>query len=177
MTSVKKAPIHRRLLWRAPIVVAMALVGMAVLTTVPALATDAIGVTTTILAGPVPFDNIGVRLMTNDWKIRLQTNSATDFYVVDNVFDPNGNTGWHSHPGPSLITVVAGTITEYEGDDPMCTPHVYPAGTGFVDKGGDHHVHLLRNEGTIPAETIASQLIPAGALRRIDEPDPGYCPF
>lgn len=152
----------------------MAFVGMAVLTTVPAMATASIGVSTTILAGPVPFDKIGVRLMTDAWKIRLQTNSATDFYVVDNVFDPNGNTGWHSHPGPSLVTVVAGTITVYEGDDPLCTPHVYPAGTGFVDGGG---THLLRNEGTIPAETIASQLIPAGALSRIDEPDPGYCPF
>jgi hypothetical protein len=32
---------------------------------------------------------------------------------------------------------------------------------GFVDPGGEH-VHILRNEGTVEARTIAVQLIPAG---------------
>jgi hypothetical protein len=176
MIIVKEKSIHHWPLWRTSLVVTMALAIIGGLTAVPAKATDPVGVTTTILTGPISFDAFGVHLRTDDWKIRLQTNSASDVYVVDNVFDPNGNTGWHSHPGPSLVTVVAGTITAYEGDDPLCTPHVYAAGTGFVDEGGTH-VHLLRNEGTIPAETIATQIIPAGALRRIDEPDPGHCSF
>ena len=153
----------------------MVLSAIGTLIAVPAMATDPIGVTTTILAGPSSFTGIGVHLRTDDWKIRLETNATTDVYVVDNVFDPNGNTGWHTHPGPSLVTVIAGTLTVYEGDDPLCTPHVYPAGTGFVDKGGD--VHLVRNEGTIPAEDIATQLVPAGADRKIDATDPGFCPF
>ena len=49
-------------------------------------------------------------------------------------------------------------------------------GMGFVDPGGDH-VHLLRNEGSTDGATIAVQLIPAAATRRIDVPDPGNCPF
>jgi hypothetical protein len=36
---------------------------------------------------------------------------------------------------------------------------------------------MLRNEGTVQAETIAVQLVPKDAVRRIDEPDPGYCHF
>jgi hypothetical protein len=47
---------------------------------------------------------------------------------------------------------------------------------GFVDPGGDH-VHVLRNEGSVEARTIAVQLIPAGAPRRIDADGPSSCPF
>jgi hypothetical protein len=70
----------------------------------------------------------------------------------------------------------AGTVTAYEGDDRKCRPHVYTQGMGFVDPGGDH-VHILRNEGTVEARTIAVQLIPADAIRRIDAEDPGNCTF
>jgi hypothetical protein len=95
---------------------------------------------------------------------------------VSNVLAPGGQTGWHTHPGPSLITVKSGTITAYDGDDPTCSPTVYPAGSGFVDPG-DGHVHILRNEGTVVAETIAVQILGAGSVRRIDVPAPGTCPF
>jgi quercetin dioxygenase-like cupin family protein len=110
------------------------------------------------------------------WRARLRTHGLSDFYVVDNKFAVGGTTGWHSHPGPSLIFVVAGQITNYHGDDPACTPHVYTAGQAFTDEGGAD-VHMLRNEGTVQAETIAVQLVPKDAVRRIDEPDPGYCHF
>jgi hypothetical protein len=87
-----------------------------------------------------------------------------------------GHTGWHTHPGPSLITVKSGTITAYDGDDPTCSPTVYSAGEGFVDPG-DGHVHILRNEAGVPAETVAVQLLPQGSVRRIDVPAPENCPF
>lgn len=104
------------------------------------------------------------------------TNGASDVYVQSNVWVPGGSTGWHSHPGHSLIIVTAGTVTNYEGHDPACKPHVYKTGMAFFDLGGDH-VHILRNEGTVEAKTIAVQLIPADAVRRIDVADPGNCHF
>jgi uncharacterized cupin superfamily protein len=105
-----------------------------------------------------------------------QTKGLSDVYVQSNVWAPGGSTGWHSHPGHSLIIVTAGTVTDYEGHDPACKPHVYKTGMGFVDPGGDH-VHILRNEGEVEAKTIAVQLIPADAVRRIDVADPGNCHF
>jgi hypothetical protein len=75
-----------------------------------------------------------------------------------------------------MVSVKSGTATVYDGDDPSCTPTAYPAGTGFIDRG-DGHVHMVRNEGSVQLETVAFQIIPAGADRRIDAPDPGYCPF
>jgi quercetin dioxygenase-like cupin family protein len=112
----------------------------------------------------------------NVWLSWQKTKGKSDLYVVNNTWAPGADTGWHTHPGHSLITVTAGTVTAYEGDDPDCKPHAYTVGQGFVDPGGGH-VHLIRNEGEIPAQTIAVQVIPAGQPRRIDATDPGNCHF
>jgi hypothetical protein len=108
------------------------------------------------------------------WLSLQKTKGLSDLYVQSNTWAPGGSTGWHSHPGHSLIIVTAGTVTNYESDVPDCKPAVYTQGMGFVDEGGDH-VHLIRNEGTVPASTTAVQLIPAGADRRIDAPQPANC--
>jgi hypothetical protein len=112
----------------------------------------------------------------NIWLSWQKTKGLSDLYVQSNVWQPGGSTGWHSHPGHSLIIVTAGTVTDYESDDPTCKPAVYTQGMGFVDPGGDH-VHNIRNETGAPASTIAVQLIPAGAQRRIDAEKPANCPF
>jgi len=110
------------------------------------------------------------------WLSWQKTKGSSDLFVQSNVWQPGGSTGWHTHPGHSLITVTAGTVTAYEGNDPDCKPHVYTVGMGFVDPGAGH-VHIVRNEGAVAATAIAVQLIPAGAARRIDVPDPGNCHF
>jgi quercetin dioxygenase-like cupin family protein len=169
--------VHRRRILAA--IAAIGALVAAALIVVPATATPSKDVTTTILAKSL-FDEIHLKAHTNTpafWKAQLKTQGQSDVYVVDNKFAPGGTSGWHSHPGPSLILVVSGTVTNYEGDDPSCTPHAYSTGDGFVDPGGAH-VHLLRNETGAPAETIAVQLLPTGADRRIDvDPAPGNCPF
>jgi quercetin dioxygenase-like cupin family protein len=116
------------------------------------------------------------RLPGGIWLSWQKTIGRSDLYVQNNVWQPGGSTGWHTHPGHSLIIVTAGTVTAYEGDDEDCRPRVYTVGQGFVDPGG-HHVHNLRNEGSVEARTVAVQLIPAGQPRRIDAPDPGNCSF
>ena len=112
----------------------------------------------------------------NVWLSFQKSKGSSDLYVQSNVWQPGGTTGWHTHPGHSLIIVTAGTVTAYEGDDATCKPTVYTTGMGFVDPGGDH-VHNLRNEGNVEARTVAVQLIPADAVRRIDAPNPGNCRF
>lgn len=109
------------------------------------------------------------------WRARLETHGLSDVYVVDNKFMPGATTGFHSHPGPSLILVINGTVTNYAGDSPRCTPHSYTAGQGFIDAGGSD-VHMLRDDSSLPAETIAVQFLPHAAPRKIDEPQPSNCP-
>lgn len=152
-----------------------------------ARATPAAGFTaTTTMSGP--FGEIDIvskpiipDSMENDrrakaWLSLQKTAEPSDLYVQNNLWQPGGSTGWHTHPGHSLIIVVAGTVTEYQGHDLDCTPHVYTKGMAFVDPHGDQ-AHLIRNEGDAAARTIAIQLIPAGVARRIDFADPGNCHF
>lgn len=108
--------------------------------------------------------------------VKIEARDPSDVYVVRNTVPPGGNSGWHTHPGPSVVSVKSGTATVYMGDDPSCTPTTYPAGTGFIDAGSGH-VHMVRNEGTVGLETVAFQIVPTGAARRIDAPNPGFCPF
>jgi hypothetical protein len=113
------------------------------------------------------------------WNEVIQTQGDSDLYVQQNTWQPHGSTGWHTHPGPSFVIVTQGSVTVYEGEDASCTPHVYTANTAnnsFVDIGGGD-VHMIRNETGAVAQTIAVQLIPAGATRRVDAEDPGHCSF
>ena len=120
------------------------------------------------------------------WKAQLKTKGDSDLYVQQNTWDPGAcnntcipSSGWHTHPGPSLVIVTQGTVTEYDGDDPTCTPHVYSAsGTNsFVDIGSGA-VHIIRDESGAVAKTVVVQLIPKDATRRMDvTPAPGNCPF
>ena len=154
---------------------AAALAGLAVLViAATALATPGSGVTSTLFAVGT-FDDIEAKTLSSSWQARISTKGATDVHVLENRIAPGGTFGWHSHPGPSIVVVKSGALTLYRGDDPTCTPHVVPAGSGFVDDGGD--VHVVRNEGTVDAVVYVTSLVPHGAARRIDEPSPGNCPF
>jgi quercetin dioxygenase-like cupin family protein len=142
------------------------------------LATTATGFTSATLA-KAQLDELNVKgnSKADHWKVKLKTKGLSDMYVQSNVWTPGGTSGWHTHPGPSLITVTAGEVTVYDGDDPTCTPHRYsPTGTNaFVDVGGGD-VHMVRNEGSVEARAVVVQFVPAGAVRRIDAPDPANCP-
>jgi quercetin dioxygenase-like cupin family protein len=139
-----------------------------------ALATPGIGVTSTPLAVGT-FDEIHAKTLSPKWQARLDTKGVTDVHILENRIVPGGTFGWHSHPGPSIVVVKSGALTLYRGDDPACTPNVVPAGSGFIDDGGD--VHVVRNEGGVDAVVYVTSLVPHGAGRRIDEPSPGNCSF
>jgi quercetin dioxygenase-like cupin family protein len=139
-----------------------------------ALATMASGVTSTTFASGT-IDELDVKSKTGDWKARLDTKGQSQLIVSENRVAPGGHFGWHSHPGPSLVIVKSGVSTFYSADDPDCTPQRHPAGTAYVDPGGS--VHIARNEGTEDLVVVVTRLIPAGAPQRIDEPNPGNCPF
>jgi len=143
-----------------------------------ARATDPVGfVGTTIAKATLAELDTHVHTVPADWQVWLKSKGLSDLYVQSNVWQPGGSTGWHTHPGPSLVIVTAGTLTVYDGDDPGCAPHVYtPTGNNsFVDVGGGD-VHMIKNEGSVEARTIAVQFVPAGAVRRINADAPAGCP-
>lgn len=158
-----------------PLLIAAVVIALAAFTPVPALATPSCGITTTNLLDPVAagyFPSGLLNLLCLDgrtWQLITRVRGDSDLYVNQLTFTPGAQSGWHSHPGPSLITVIEGTLTVYNDD---CTFETYTAGESFTDFGCGE-VHNVRNETGAEAKNVAVQIIPHGAPRRIDEPDPG----
>ncbi len=108
-----------------------------------------------------------------DWQIKLETNGDSDIVTQTLTLLPGGFSGWHSHPGPAILSVTAGTLTFYDGNDPACKPRVFPAGTSVVERGG----HIAKNEGADALSVNVTYIVPRNAPQRIDEPSPGNCAF
>ena len=111
----------------------------------------------------------------SDWEVEVEASPALDVAVQMITFQAGGHSGWHRHPGPVFISVIAGEMTFYEADDPSCTPIVRHAGQGYLDTG--EHAHIARNETTQPATNVVTYFAPPGSAVRIDAPTPGNCPF
>ena len=57
------------------------------------------------------------------WLSWQKTKGESDLYVQNNVWAPGGSTGWHSHPGHSLIIVTAGTGFGLVPKNQICLDH------------------------------------------------------
>jgi mannose-6-phosphate isomerase-like protein (cupin superfamily) len=89
---------------------------------------------------------------------------------------PGGHTGWHTHPGPTLVSVAQGEGTLYHGIS-GCPAHKYGAGTSFFQPSTE--VHNFRNEGSTPLVVYAVYYLPSGTPStaiRTDQAQPGSCP-
>jgi quercetin dioxygenase-like cupin family protein len=106
----------------------------------------------------------------NSGEVKFQTKGSVDFATNMVTILPGGSSGWHFHPGVTLVSVASGSVVRY---DAHCTATVFAAGSAFVESG-DHPL-LVRNESATPAVNIVTFLVPAGVPLRIDSPNPG-CP-
>jgi quercetin dioxygenase-like cupin family protein len=89
-------------------------------------------------------------------------------------FDPGGTTGWHTHPGKTVVLVTAGEFTVYRDHDGECRSRTYGPGEGFVEPS--KRVHIGVNEGDSRVKLVAVFFrVPEDGTTRIDQPDPGVC--
>lgn len=151
---------------------AMALITGAVTMTV---ASPASGVTPIVLARGT-YDSF--KVISNpegSGMFKAESKAPIDMVVRQHSYVAGGSTGWHAHPFPVFVTVISGTVTFYDYDDPTCTPTVVTAGQGYVDSG---HGHIGRNETGLPAVDVSVIMAPvAGAFRQeLAAPGP-YCGF
>ena len=63
---------------------------------------------------------------------------GTDVFLQHVRLGANAPTGWHTHPGPALVTVVRGSLTYQDSKANACRQATYGAGSGFVDRGFGH---------------------------------------
>jgi quercetin dioxygenase-like cupin family protein len=104
----------------------------------------------------------------------LRIQSSGDVVVARFTFDEGGFTGWHSHPGKTIVAVRRGQFTLQHARDSSCAEKTYRAGDIFIERPG--RVHNGINEGSKKTVLIATFFnVPVGGVVRIDEPDPGVC--
>ena len=98
---------------------------------------------------------------------------SADVVTLKVVINPGGSTGWHHHPGVTLVSVASGTATEYRAD---CEKTVLKAGDGFFE--GTDEPHVVRNEGNVDAVLYPTFLIPTETSPEkltIAHPQPKHC--
>jgi quercetin dioxygenase-like cupin family protein len=159
--------IHRPLRLAAA-VAALALALAAALITLPreqAAATPPAGVTAELLARGTIARAAHVRVAGG----RLQTRGPVDVATVHVTFQPGGSTGWHTHPGPALVTVKTGQLTLHRAKG--CRSRTFGPGQTFLEFGPDD-VNLTRNQTGTVTETMVTFLLPVGAPITVDAPAP-----
>jgi quercetin dioxygenase-like cupin family protein len=163
---------------RRTTLVLVVLTGLLVGAVGSAFGTAASGVSAETASGPLVDRPLDVSMeFKNGSKSEVELKTKGDIAVAVQriVAAPGGTFGWHSHPGPTIVTVLRGTLTLYLAED--CTEGTdYSAGTSFSNL--PHEVHLARNEGDSELVVFASYFIPVGTPSvRIDQPSPGAdCP-
>lgn len=109
----------------------VAVVGAALLTVTIGLATVAFAspgsgpiTGTVIAAGSMPSGGMG-----------LNVHPGTNTVVASYTFGPHSSTGWHSHPGKTLVVVQSGTFTVYHDD---CHASIDWTRADQLDVAADH---------------------------------------
>jgi quercetin dioxygenase-like cupin family protein len=144
-----------------------------------ALATPVSGASAETARGPLVDRPLAV-----NWKfapgvrVKLQTKGPIEVAYQRITIEPGGTLGWHSHPGPTVVTVFQGTLSFYHAED--CTTEIeYLTGQSFSNLPNE--IHLARNEGAQPVVLFASYYVPLQSppvALRIDQPSPGPdCPM
>jgi hypothetical protein len=96
---------------------------------------------------------------------RAVTPNGTDAFIQHVRLDPNVPTGWHTHPGPAIVSVVKGSITYEEAEANRCVDATYPAGEGFVDRGFGHvHRAIAGADGV---DFYVVYLLPPGSATHV----------
>ena len=150
-------PNRRRAIGVAPVLIVLGIGAAA------AFGSPATGVTPTNLVAEADLDPVHL----NSDRVKFQTKGPTAVRFQTLTFQPGARTGWHHHPGFTLVAVQQGEVTIVDSD---CNATAQPAGSAFVEYG-DEPLEV-RNRGTVPATVYATYVDPtaSGAVWRLEDP-------
>ena len=103
-----------------------------------------------------------------DNNVILHWKGPSDALQTQLLFQPGGETGWHYHPGPVVVVVKSGALTETHSNG--CVT-VHPAGSVFFEMPDE--VHNAANQTSGVTEVYATFLSPTGTQPLIPTANPG----
>jgi len=152
---------HSRLMTAVAAIIALAAAGAAVASHVTQM--DQATVPTGFLAAHSSIEGVDASTLE-----RALTPRGADVLIQHVRLGPKAPTGWHTHPGPAIVTVVSGSLT-YEAaslrrdvDNVVgtCASVTYTAGKGFVDRGFGHVHRAIAGAGGVDFYVV--YLLPPG---------------
>lgn len=153
----KMTPNRRRALGIAPVLIVLGICAAA------AFGSPGSGVTPTDLVSKADLDPVHL----NSDRVKFQTKDPTAVRFQTLLFQPGARTGWHHHPGFTLVAVQDGEVTTVDSD---CNVTTYKAGSAFVEYG-DEPLEV-RNRTTATARVYATYVdsTATGPVWRLDDP-------
>jgi quercetin dioxygenase-like cupin family protein len=148
----------RKWIWPLAAAVVLASGGAAVASHVTQV--DPATVPTGFLAAHNSIDDVPVSALA-----RAVEPDGVDVLVQHVRLGANAATGWHTHPGPALVTVVRGSLTYQDAHANRCNNVAYKAGEGFVDRGFGH-VHRA-TAGADGVDFYVVYLLPPGTSTHV----------
>ena len=106
----------------------------------------------------------------NTDRLKFQTKQPADVATFSVTYDPNGFSGWHTHPGIVFVVVQSGSVVRQVG----CESHAYNAGDSFIESDAQPAGQVTNPSSTTPAVLTVMQVVPHGSARRV-EADPPDC--
>jgi quercetin dioxygenase-like cupin family protein len=101
----------------------------------------------------------------------LAVHPGTNTIVAQYTFGPHSSTGWHTHPGKTLVTVQSGTFTVYHD---KCDATSYGPGDAFVELPSSVHIGRNETDGNVQLGVVYFD-VPIDGSPRIDQPQPDGC--
>ena len=101
-------------------------------------------------------------------RVQVRTPGPATFVVRTEVLAPGASTGWHRHPGTETSVVTSGSVVMLRDGD--CDGRRQTVGEAmFVP---DAQPHLVRNDGSSPAELVVTALLAPDLPARETVPSP-----
>jgi quercetin dioxygenase-like cupin family protein len=117
---------------------------------------DPASVPTGFLVTHNPIEDFGVAPFA-----RAARSGEVDVFLQHVRLPAHAATGWHTHPGPVIVSMVRGSLTFQDAHASECRNRDYAQGSGFVDEGFGH-VHRAM-AGPAGADFYAVYVLPAGS--------------
>jgi quercetin dioxygenase-like cupin family protein len=125
---------------------------------------------------PSGFTSVLIGRGQSDHSFGIHQRKGNDVATNQNTIQPAGYSGWHSHPGITVLILQSGQVTLFS--EPIaggeCSVHTYTAGQVFLEHPDSEYNAV--NTGAAPAVLAVSFFnVPHGGNSRIEQTNPGNC--
>ncbi len=112
--------------------------------------------------------NVLAQGTSNGEPVNLHIARSNDVLQTELVFQVGAETGWHFHPGPVVVVIKSGALTEIKSDGCVI---VHPAGSVFFEE--KDVIHNAINQSSGVTDVYATFLLPEGTQPLIPAANPG----